>query len=563
MLKKEYIDIMDRVYDAYSNEQIENYIQTVKKDLISEHGFPRLTANLGILIANGKRTEYKDTFKEMMDLCCEQIPIAKTKHGFATGNDFSVKEIVFCLLEVEKANLFDKDITDNWRKMLVGINPYEAYSVIAPVPVKPVNNWAAFSAASEQLRKYAGLGDESAFIENQIKSQFFSFDENGMYRDPDEPMAYDTVTRLQLALALYFGFDGESRYALEQELMKSADITLKLQSVTGEIPFGGRSAQFLHNEAHFAALCEYYAGIFKRSGDLNKAGQFKNAARIATESVVSWLNDNKIYHIKNYYDNYSMYGCEIYAYFNKYMVTAASMFYSAYIMADDDIEEIPCPATSENYVCQTSSYFHKTILKYNDWLAEFDTNADYHYDASGLGRLHKKSTPSALCLSVPFTDTPYFSLDIDNPSPFSICGGIKTDKGFVYGFEEGVKYTLISKEVADNFASVTFECKKDNASFCQSLTLFDDYAEITVEGDGNISLLFPAFDTDGESNTVITSNENRVTVSYKNSKCIYEAITGKIADRNEIYANRNGHYKAYELNGTNKITLKITIRGDK
>lgn len=84
-----------------------------------------------------------------------------------------------------------------------------------------------------------------------------------MYRDPNEPMVYDYVTRLQLAVALYFGYDGESKKALEEELLKSAEITLNMQSVTGEIPFGGRSNQFLHNETAYAALCEYYANVLK------------------------------------------------------------------------------------------------------------------------------------------------------------------------------------------------------------------------------------------------------------------------------------------------------------
>lgn len=76
-----------------------------------------------------------------------------------------------------------------------------------------------------------------------------------MYRDPHEPIVYDMVTRLQLAMALYFGFEGECAKRLEEHLEKSADLTLKMQSITGEIPFGGRSNQFLHNETFYAALC--------------------------------------------------------------------------------------------------------------------------------------------------------------------------------------------------------------------------------------------------------------------------------------------------------------------
>ena len=103
MNKELYINMMDRVFDAYTEEHIKSYIASVKENLISEHGFPRLTANLGILIAHGKKLHYKELFLEMMDLCCEQIPYARDINGYNTGNDFSVKEIVFCILEIEKA----------------------------------------------------------------------------------------------------------------------------------------------------------------------------------------------------------------------------------------------------------------------------------------------------------------------------------------------------------------------------------------------------------------------------------------------------------------------------
>lgn len=151
---------------AYTDEHIRAYTESVIKNGIEEHGYPRLTANLGILIAHGRKTEYKDEFRKMMDMCCREIPVALGKNGWSAGNDFSVKEIVFCLLEIENAGIFEKTVTDGWRKDLSEIDPYKTYSVIASVPPERVNNWAAFGAASEQVRKYAGIGDESSFVEN-------------------------------------------------------------------------------------------------------------------------------------------------------------------------------------------------------------------------------------------------------------------------------------------------------------------------------------------------------------------------------------------------------------
>lgn len=81
-----------------------------------------------------------------------------------------------------------------------------------------------------------------------------------------------------------------------------------MQSVTGEIPFGGRSAQFMHNECTEAALLEFYATYFARKGELSKAGQFKRAARLAAESVLYWFENAPMKHVKNCYSIESMVG---------------------------------------------------------------------------------------------------------------------------------------------------------------------------------------------------------------------------------------------------------------
>ena len=556
MSKELYLDLMDVVLDAYSPEQIRLYIDDVIKNSITEHGFPRLTANLGILIAHGRKTELRDLFLEMMDLCCSEIPVCHEKNGFVTGNDFSVKEIVFCILELEKVKIFPENITELWRSDLAKIEPQKVYSVIAEVPPKRINNWAAFGAASEQIRKYAGIGDESDFIENQIKSQLFSFDDNGMYRDPNEPIVYDMVTRLQLAVALYFGFDGESRDELEANLIKSADITLKMQSVTGEILYGGRSNQFLHNETFYAALCEFYASLFKKKGDLKKAGQFKKAARIAAESIVPWLNDEKKPHIKNYYDTDSMYGCEDYAYYKKYMVTTASWLYFAYAMCED-IEEVS--ETYNTYICETTEYFHKVFLKRGDYFAEFDTMADEHYDATGLGRIHKKGVPSALCLSVPFSPNPNYIINGKNNSPFSICGGVKTDSGYVYSYDKSVKYKLINKQISDECICVEFACTDhNNILFTEKYIVSDNGIEMRVEGNGELEIMLPVFKFDGRDHTEIHCSQGLLTVNYKGHICKYVSESN-FTSTDRIYENRNGEYAAYKLSGKNSIGLNIYI----
>ena len=93
--KEKYISLMEKALSAYSDEHIKQYFERVKTEGLKEHGFPRLTVCIGILAAHGRRSYLFPLFCEMMDFCCEQIP--KTH----AANNFSVKEIVLCILELE------------------------------------------------------------------------------------------------------------------------------------------------------------------------------------------------------------------------------------------------------------------------------------------------------------------------------------------------------------------------------------------------------------------------------------------------------------------------------
>ena len=540
-MKQIYIDLMDKVFSAYTDKEIIDYFKRTKETSISEHGFPRIVANLGVLIAHGKREYFKDLFKEMMDFVTADFLVNVEKNGWHTGNEFSVREIVTCLMEVEKSGVFPESVIKKWRENLKKFNPKENYGIFLEDSPNKTNNWVVFAASSEQAREYAGLLDESEYIDNLIKTQVSLFDENGMYRDPNEPIVYDLVTRYLFMILIYFGYEGKYKGFIEDILEKSADLTLCMQSVTGEIPFGGRSAQFIHNETNFAAILEFYAGFFKRKGDLKKAGMFKRAARLAIENAEKRLAGEKIYHVKNFYPNDSKFGCEQYAYFDKYMITAASWMYLAYFMADDTIKEVPCPAEDGNFIEKTSDLFHLAFIKHKDWYLELDLNANTHYDSSGLGRVHKRGVPSELCLSLPFSKEPNYGIDIENPSEFSIS------------IVPGGKYRILDKEVTDEKAFLKAECEKDGKTYIEEISVFDDFVEIVSPAGDEI--MFPVFSFDGETKTEIKQTENEVSVSYKGHKVTFTS-NGKITDLKKEYANRNGHYMAFSAEGNLRISME-------
>ena len=117
-----YMDLMEKALSAYSVDHIDRYYNDVKTNGLKEHGFPRLAANIGILMAHGKRLDLKDRFIKMMDTCCEQIPKVKA------ANDFSVKEVIFCLQELEAVNVIDKKKIKQWKDQLRTIEPYSCYN---------------------------------------------------------------------------------------------------------------------------------------------------------------------------------------------------------------------------------------------------------------------------------------------------------------------------------------------------------------------------------------------------------------------------------------------------
>lgn len=79
---------MDRAFGCYTKDQIADYYERVKREGLTEHGFPRLASNLGVLICHGRHKELLPLFIDLMDLCCEQMPNTRGKRflGERGGN---------------------------------------------------------------------------------------------------------------------------------------------------------------------------------------------------------------------------------------------------------------------------------------------------------------------------------------------------------------------------------------------------------------------------------------------------------------------------------------------
>ena len=557
-MKQTYIELMDRALEAYSEDHILRYFEDVKQNGLTGHGFPRLTANIGILISFGKREYLKPLFLKMMEFCCKTIPNVKA------ANDFSVREIISCIHAVETSGVVDADTIERWKGYLSQIDPMTCYNVVAHSPEDKVKNWALFTGVSEFFRKQAGLGGSDDFIDTQLASQLQWLDENGMYMDaPGEihhPLVYDMVPRGLFSILLHAGYRGKYYQILDDSLRRTGLLTLKMQSPNGESGFGGRSNQFLHNEAWLAIIFEYEARRYAAEGDLATARVFKSAVKRALKITQTWLDQDPISHIKNRFPVETKYGCETYAYFDKYMITAASFLYNAYLICDDSI---PTHDVRDHQpaVFMTTHHFHKLFVKAQGYGLEFDLNADPHYDACGLGRLHKEDAPAAICLSVPCPGNPGYETGGMPAMPLSLCPGILCEGEWVFANTSAVTCDVTSvSQNKDSAQAVLRSGFSNGAAVTTSYSVSTEGVRIETTGAGDIAYLLPVFFFDGRDHTEIEVQKNQITVSYQGWVCRY-TVNGKIADGSVIAANRNGHYKAYLA--TAKDSLCVTIRIDK
>ncbi len=279
--------------------------------------------------------------------------------------------------------------------------------------------------AGEMLKKQQGIADNRAFIEGHLATQISRFTPFGMYRDPANPLTYDAVPRMNLSLLLFFGYGGAGRDDLAELLRRGALTMLLTMSPTGEFPYGGRSNQQNFNEATAALIFEFEAARYKKEGNPALAGAFKRAARLSALSVRRWLDLRPVRFIKNEFPAESQHGRQKgYGYYGVYSLLIASQFGFAGLVADPSIEERPVPFESGTYAVGLDEDFHKVFASCSGYHLEIDTRADLHYDATGLGRLHKFGVPTETALSTPIVSAPeYLVSSAESPRNVSIGPG--------------------------------------------------------------------------------------------------------------------------------------------
>lgn len=544
-MKRLYLDIMEKAAKAYTTEQIDEYIKEVENDGIRDHGFPRLSANLAVLIAYDRCTELYPRVMRMLDLSFELV--SKT---VKCDNDFSVRELCIALDTLMKKRIVPKERLKKWLEHLAAFHPETGYEMLVwqKEPDWKCHNIVSYNCLSEFLRCTLLGIDPEPFLAKQMPKLLESFDENGMYMDPGCPMVYDFATRLNLQQMILAGYHGKFYEEILERLEKADSVVLKIISATGEFPYGGRSQGFLHNEGLACALLEGAAIRSKAKGDLEAASRYRAGAKLVLDALMDWLDKTPVSHIKNRYPVSSLIGCEKYGYFNKYMITINIWLMSPLLYADNTIPIGTLPDQACAFA--TTSHFHRYFLQAGAYSLQGDTAGQERQDATGIGRIHKKGCPSPLLLSFPCPAEPKYIISREK-NPRNAAIGVW--KGQWNESDRETKVSLLHLEADQNTAEAVLSITRpDNSRVREQIHIAPDGVTLTQEGGDGFWL--PAIITDGENKGTFFAEKDGFSVFYQGYYARFRFL-GRAEDAG-LYQNRNGIYRFYRVR-CDKVTITM------
>jgi len=531
---------------------------------------PRFASSGAILLSFGRARDLGDVVFRSMSYACERI-----RAGRAKSPDFWMRELATAQMAL--AGVADPADLARWRTDLGAVRPEQTYWHVSRDGTKlgTLHNWAVYSSAGEYLREVAGLRPPAnrrflwgrRYFDKYIAAQLAHFTALGMYRDPGDPITYDITTRLQLATAMAFGYDGELAGPLGELLRRGGLATLLLVSPEGFAPYGGRSSQFHFQEAILCALCELEARRH-RTADARLAGAFKRQARRSALAVRRWvLEMEPLRHIKNGFAPRTRHGIDSYGQYSVYSLLASSFLGLAAVFADESIAEAPCPAELGGYVFELRPAFGKVFASCRGSYVEIDTAADPHYDATGLGRFLVDGVPMELGLGM---SCPAATEHWGQPSIRAARGAPLPGSPVAIGpaWREGRGWTSLAElstglthrvnvrkqTPGDVRFDVTYAHGPSGARVIERYQLgagrlrIRSAVRIGGKPARKVRLIVPLLDTDGASRAKISTAPGAVTVRYLNAAYTVTFDPRLAASiRKTRYANRNALYRSLVL----------------
>lgn len=376
-----YIEVIRGIVSYFKQNQSDNgriidpYVHQEK-----QYSTPAYAASAACLVNHTQDFDLLSSAIKALDACLEDMV-----HGRAAdGHSNFYTTMLVCAFE-QLQNHVSQDQIDTWKQAFDQVDWKNVYRT-------SMNNWGIVQLAGEWMRNRAGLGspvdkiefDDALFWHTKLITEY------GMYVDPNGPMAYDMFSRNYFLLMLLNGYDGSLQRDLMECLRRGTLTSLFLQSPTGEMPTGGRSAQHQWNEAQQAFQFEQAARYYAKHGGLKIAGAFKRAAHLSLVSISRWVRPTgELQVVKNYASPMIRTGFEAYSFHSQYNLLAAYFLSLAFMSADDSVQALPCPAETGGFSVWIEPFFHKLFVNVSGNYVEIQTRGEPNYNPTGVLRLQK------------------------------------------------------------------------------------------------------------------------------------------------------------------------------
>jgi len=541
--KTDYLKVIEgqvKVMQTYQNEK-GGIVDPIREKEVY-YTTPCYAHSVAILASSGYTgdAELIESGMKALDNACVHL-----KQQWAPGNhgDFFTWPVLFAYRHLK--DFADSTRLANWTESIAGIKPEKFYAYHRNYSM----NWNLVHASGEFLRYKAGFTDIH-YIDTCLHHQKKHVTDEGMYNEWGNPLAYDLFSRHYLSGMLALGYQGEHYDFYRTNMTKGAWMSMFMQSPSGELPAGYRSAHHIWNEAEQAMLFEIFANQYALEGKNEIAGAFKRAAMLSLQNIKGWIRpDGTGYAVKNKFPIEKRHGYESYTAHSTYNMLATSMLAQAYEFAAD-VEEGTCPADLGGYVLPVKP-FHKVIASLRGTYVEYDTKGDQKYNPTGILRVHVKGTSPQLGPSDGIAS-------MWNEEGTSIALGLKwqnKDGGWTSLAQQKTEPSKVEvlEESKDRVAFKVVYDLEEGVSISETISIENNsvVVENKIEGaDGKKRLTWPMIVFDGKDKTKVTNDEQSMKLELAGNAIAFKvdkSIKPIISVPETEYNHRNGIAKVAEV----------------
>jgi len=517
----------------------------------------RYCAALGHLLRAGRCGDLLESADRAMDWCCGELSRHLRAGEMWQCSNFNLKDMMVLYAALE--GRAEARRCHAWRDLLAGWEPEDVYH--------GHDNWWFYATAAEQLRIQHGLSDRSDWIDAILADQMDHWTDHGMYRDPGDPVTYDLTVRQCLAMMLDHGYTGRHVEWARETLRAGALTTLLTLSPAGVVAFGGRSAQYHLQEGMLAWVCEWQARQEARTGNARLAGALRRAALAGAEAVGRWLR-REPYAVGKHLmaSQHPFFGQDGFPEdqnaHSGYGLLAANLLAGAYHVADPSIEPGPMPADTGGYALHLPDAFWRVWATAGGYHIQIDTRGQPHYDATGLGRIHRRGAPIEAALNMSIAASPNYRLPM-SAAPRRVAFGP--------GWPAGDGWRYLSELSRDDAYEVSVRAPREGEEVEVRVRYQGEIAaprdvvreryrlsseglryEAQVPGAERVRLQIPAIETDGEATSRIELSDRALVVRYRgHTYTVRVAGAARALMEDRRAPNRNGVHRVavFEVQG--------------